>query len=406
MIWTIGAIALLLAIVGFVMWRGYKAIPPEDRVSAAPAPPPLPVEEEDRGFEAWIIPPPEAPTLFELAADADVPDELRGLRAFERVEHGGGVPDISIDGSEALILNDEAATLFDVASGRAVKTWRQPLPPERDVGWSDNCHLNCDARRIFLDVRPGGDASDYVLVDLEKRTVSLLHSVQDGQDAFIHSVLSADGRYFAGGVTYGKEHGYFDLEKPVAGSFGDYLIDSLELFRGLTLSRDGRRLAIYPGEFEIDIFENTDAPGDDVGPYGPHLQWRAKIDIEEIPEGLAFDAAAGRLLIVDEKGGITIADIEADETRRIQPLPVLSDDAGYQIGDIVWVPGTERLLLQMFHPTAEIVLIDLVAGEIERIWTVSDDAIRSMAISPTGGFALVAVEDSALRVFPLLDETA
>jgi hypothetical protein len=108
-------------------------------------------------FQPWSLPAPQTPTLLDEPSDWTPPPEVAALGGYERVFTGGSGLSITPDGQEALVLHSDAsATLFDVASGRALHTWTNICPPE----WLENevnfFFMSAKARRIFLTLSEKG----------------------------------------------------------------------------------------------------------------------------------------------------------------------------------------------------------------------------------------------------------
>ncbi len=412
---TVIFVVLLGALIAFLVWR-FTRTSGSDAMGAPPssAPPPEQLAALAQGprYRPWTPPPPVEPSPLTTPSDWTPPPELAeltGLRAFQRVADDCAMLDISPDGREVMALHDDASiTIFDVASGRAIKTWRDICPPEWLEYLGESCVFSCAGRRIFLGWEIGNTgASENVLIDLEKREVTRLYEAEDGQDAIMCAAISADGGYAVGFVTYGESHPAFDLGAPMAGEFGDLVLEPGTIWPEVVMSRDGRWFAFDQGAGDVYVMERAgepeslDAPGPLGGPdYGEHMV----VSGDDRPDQMDFDETGERLLVLEGDGGLIVVDLAARDFRLLKPFPVF-DESPVFLG-VTWINGRDQAILEMVRPESKLILVDLAEGAIVREWPVGEATLRRMKLARTGGFGLVGGDDGALRVLPLLDEAA
>ena len=412
----------------FVVWRLMK--PGVDDSAGAPTEnfvAPEVRETERRAahearFRPYTPPPPQTPTVLHAPAP-DPPADLAGLRAFARVADNVGVLDISPDGREAMALHDDASiTVYDVASGAPIQTWRDVCPAQWIREMDSSSCFSCAARRLFLgwNVDAG---SENVVIDLSGRKVARVYAAEDGQDSMQTGAMSADGRFVAGHVTYGKSHPAFDLDHVEAyddeenyGGFGDYPLAFGNLWPATAIARDGRWFAYDQGDGDVYVMERDDEP-EGLDPF-PQWGWpgydlHMSVSGDDTPDLLDFDDAGERLLVVENDGGLVVADLAAKDFRLLKPFAASGPQAeavgesvpdGFRCTGARWVNGRRQAILDIVRPEPAFVLVDLDDGGIVRTWPAAVETVEQAIVSRTGGFALIPGDGGAIRVLPLLDD--
>ncbi len=216
-------LGLVAFFAGFIwMWR--RSIQRVEDTQPPPAPRPIEETPEYKkvqagGFRAWTF----EQTLEPLSSEQQPGDEansawandplLNELRRLDQVEGKPSGYDISPDGAELLVLHgDDCATLFDIASGKAVKSWTNITPPEWRGAGGEVTALSCAGRRMIICV--GEYPGEVVSIELEAGEARLLEDIGDeyGEATVITAMISGDGRYAVHFMVYSKGHSVFDLE--------------------------------------------------------------------------------------------------------------------------------------------------------------------------------------------------
>lgn len=365
-------------------------------------------------------PPPPAPAR-PLSDDGDLspPADLAGARTFERVSATLALLDISPDGAEAMALHDgNCVTVFDVASGRALQTWRDVAPVEWLSDLGEVASFSCAGRRLLLGwskTGPNEDGCENVLIDLEALTATRVYEADDGQDALQTVTMSADGRFAAGFVTYGKSHAAFELDAPLQttteeqkwGQFGDILLAPGTIWPETAMSDDGRWFAVDRGDGDVLALALEPEPEDrDELPtwHWPSYEAHMVVVGDDAPALLDFSPDSDRLLVLDVAGGLAVADMAAQDFRLLQPFPEASDGDRHVFLGLTWLAGRDQAIVKILKPTPRLVLVDLADGAVVREWPVVEETVRRLWVARTGAFALVGGDDGALRVLPLLDD--
>lgn len=397
--YTLIFIGVLAVVVVFVV-RKLMANPGTDRT------PPKTIAAEASGWRRFTPPEPE---LRPPGATAP-PAAADGMRPLEQVAEDVRLLDISPDGAEALAHHDrDCVTLFDLRSGRAVKTWRQAAPTE----WFTAGRIeaaNCASRRLILCLS-ADDEEELVLIDLEVRTATRIHATFDGQDALQVLEISADGRFAAGLVTYGTSHAAFDLENPRQttadeqnwGQFGDISLEPGDIWPPIAMSADGRWLAFRQEGRSALALELQPKPDDldEREPWEwPDYREHMIVVGDDQPDLFAFSPSDDRLLAMDDAGSLAVVDLAAKDFRMLRPFDEPDDIVC--IG-LTWLAGRNQAMLKLLEPEPKLLLLDLAEGVIMREWPLEKEAIQRIELAPTGGFGIIVGDGGALNILPLLD---
>lgn len=395
-------VAALIGLAAYIVWMLARG-------RDAPAAHNMPEKRAQR-FRPHTPPPPEAPRLVP-PADAALDAAFAEFRAFDRVANDCAILDISPDGREAMVLHDEnAITIYDVPSGKPIKTWRDICPPEWTDYFGHAACFSCAGRRLFWNWE-----EDYryvaILIDLDKGEVTRMHDTADGEQMIASAAMSADGRFVFGMSCYSKAHPVFDLDRPHAveadegggGSFGDYVLEQPNFWPAVALSPDGRFGAFEIGDGDLQVIERGAEPEDfsaletwEWPTYHEHMVVSGDDDAVR----LAFSDDGAFLLVVERDGGLIVADLEAEDYRLLKPFgDTLGDNPKFWT--VTWIGGQTAAIIEILSPEPRLARVDLAGGEIGAEWPVTEDTLQRLHVSPTGEFALLNCPDGVIRVMPL-----
>ncbi len=404
-------IAGLVGLAAYIVWmlaRGRNGPTADGITDGAP-------DRPKQRFRPYASPPPEQPEILPPdAAEADaapLDDAYAALRPFERVATACAILDISPDGREAMALHDgNAITIYDVCSGKAVKTWRDICPPEWIGHLGEDACFSCAGRRLFW----GWSEDDRhlnILIDLEKGEVTRIYDTADGEQAIMSAAMSADGRFVFATACYSKEHPVFDLDRARAvgedegggGGFGDYVLEPGTILPEIALTPDGRYGAFEIGDGDVQVIVRGDEPEDfsDLPTWAwPNYDEHMRVSGDDVADRLAFSDDGAFLLVLERDGGMILADLEAEDYRLLKPFGDSLGDAPVCLA-LTWVRGRQAAIVEILEPTPRLIRIDLDAGEIDAEWPVTADMLQRLRVSPTGELALINCPGGVIRVTPL-----
>lgn len=408
---TLYAIAGVVAAGAIYIWRKPKQSDSaaDDTISAPAALPGAtaqraPAASNDDapfGYRPYTPPPPVAPTLIEAPGAAGASDRP-GVIRLDRVASTMGLLDMSPDSQEALFLHDDnCVTLYDAQTGKALKTWPDICPPAWTKHMGDGSGVNCAKRRIVIswtDAEIGEEPIETVLIDLERRAVTRIMAVQDGEQALQCLAISSDGRFAASLAVYSKSHPTFDLDNPRPmppgaddhSAFGDFVLAPGTLWPPVAMSPNGRWFAFDQGDEDVIVMEQTEAPDDDsdAPPYAwPDYGEHMSVVGDGQPALLAFSPDSDKLLVLDTSGGMAVADLDAQDFRLLKPFDEDPDEAYFT--DLTWIVGRNQALVTMAKPAPKLALIDLSEGVILRDWAISENEAVSLWPLPNGEAVLM-----------------
>lgn len=430
------AVLFIAAVVGVGLFvrsamgrGGPRKDPPLNRPGAPGQP-----QEPQQPFTPWVVPEPTTPEPATGASDWTPPPELAGLRAFERMSDNAELLDISPDGREALIRHDKTSvSLFDVATGKALQTWRNVCPDDWDYWNEEGNSYSCAARRLFL-TRTNDEACEpeAVLVDLKEREVALVTDPEEGlTETYIGtSVMSADGRRVGSTMAGPKASLIFDLDKREMAWTGEHGRPD-DVAQPAAISADGGWFAFDLSENEAFLMRSgedidyariaavsSDDEADEAGDDDRRLHsYGAFEDIFISGDGMTmaldFDTAGERLVIGEDTGGLIVFELPYRDYEMFYPFGDGEDDEDASDegapGDILGVTclnDSGRAILKYRSPTPKFVHVDFVGRKLLGEWPATEDVLRKSTVSRTGGFALIDGGDGAIRVLPLLDDDA
>lgn len=251
--------------------------------------------------------------------------------------------------------------------------------------------------------------TDFILIDLEKRAVTLLHTSEGNELTMASASMSGNGNLIAGFHVYSTYHPLLDLETPEYDEFGDIKLEGGMIWPTTALTRDGWCLAYEQGDGSVVVTTVGDAEDEEDGaPHWDRSKFRGEMRIigDDSPHMFDFSSDGRQLVIVEDDGGFVIADLEAEDQQLLKPLPPLPDDQTYNLGRVLWLNNRDQVILELDDPQSKLLLIDVTTGAIEREWLVGKDIRERLRISRTGGFGLFISDDDVIRVLPLLDDAA
>ena len=375
--------------------------------------------DEERAYRPFTPSPPIEPVPFD-GPPVYPPEDLAGLRTLERVSDNLAVVDVALDGREALAMHDATAfTLFDVATGRALKTWPEAAPAPWLSHFGEDFCASAQARRLLLGWSKKQEAgAENVLIDLERRTAARVYESIDGQASLQKVVMGAEGRFAAGLVTYGKSHAAFDLDSPndtsaeeqAWGQFGDIVLESGDIWPEMAMSRDGRWLAFEQGGGDVLVLELTNPPADrDAAEPWEWPDYREHMTVigDDLPASLDFSPNDDRLASLEQSGGLSVANLTDRDFRILRPFPEPGSEADdYVFLGLTWLLDRNQAIVEMLLPTPKLVLVDLAEGTVLRDWPVAEETLRRLVVARTGGYALVHGDGGMVYVLPLLEDAS
>lgn len=375
-----------------------------------------PVDKAPFGYRPHMPPPPVAPILIDAQ---DAPDDAAatdrpGAIPLERVAMSMSLLDISPDSQEALFLHDaNCVTLYDIKTGKALKTWRDICPATWLKHLGDGSGANCAKRRIvisWIDAKVDEADAETVLIDLERRTVTRILANRDGADAPQILAISGDGRFAASLATYSKSHPTFDLDHPREmtphandySAFGDFKLAPGTLWPPFAISADGRWFAFDQGDEDVVVMRQTDPTnGLDARPWSwPDYHEHMGVIGDGQPALLAFNQDSDKLLVLDDAGGLAMADLNARDFRLLKPFDE-APDATY-FTDLTWIAGRNQALITIAKPEPNLALIDLSEGVKLRDWAISEGEAVSLRPLPNGGAVLMPRPNGAWERMSLI----
>jgi hypothetical protein len=421
-------LGLVAFFAGFIwMWR--RSIQRVEDTQPPPAPRPIEETPEYKkvqagGFRAWTF----EQTLEPLSSEQQPGDEansawandplLNELRRLDQVEGKPSGYDISPDGAELLVLHgDDCATLFDIASGKAVKSWTNITPPEWRGAGGEVTALSCAGRRMIICV--GEYPGEVVSIELEAGEARLLEDIGDeyGEATVITAMISGDGRYAVHFMVYSKGHSVFDLELQSSWGFGDFILVADGSEPRAAISSDGS-VFVVEGIYGLALARlgRPPSPSTESPEHWPSYGEENESLCEDVSDAMRFSPDNNHLVIVGDEGKITICELKSGETVVHTALMEIAakdaaakqaaagDENSEALADIffenvVFMPDGEHIVAQSYRPYSELFKINLSTGAIAGRYRLPD-AI-GCSLSPNGAFALLSSGKADFRILPL-----
>lgn len=421
-------LGLVAFFAGFIwMWR--RSIQRVEDTQPPPAPRPIEETPEYKkvqagGFRAWTF----EQTLEPLSSEQQPGDEansawandplLNELRRLDQVEGKPSGYDISPDGAELLVLHgDDCATLFDIASGKAVKSWTNITPPEWRGAGGEVTALSSAGRRMIICV--GEYPGEVVSIELEAGEARLLEDIGDeyGEATVITAMISGDGRYAVHFMVYSKGHSVFDLELQSSWGFGDFILVADGSEPRAAISSDGS-VFVVEGIYGLALARlgRPPSPSTESPEHWPSYGEENESLCEDVSDAMRFSPDNNHLVIVGDEGKITICELKSGETVVHTALMEIAakdaaakqaaagDENSEALADIffenvVFMPDGEHIVAQSYRPYSELFKINLSTGAIAGRYRLPD-AI-GCSLSPNGAFALLSSGKADFRILPL-----
>ena len=425
-------ILIILGLVAFfacVIWMWRRSI--QRVVATQPPPAPRPVEETPEykraqagGFRPWTF----EQTPEPLSSEQQLGDEansawasdplLKELRRMGQVEGRPSGYDISPDGAELLVLHGaDCATLFDIASGKGVKSWTGITPPEWSGAGGELTALSCAGRRMIMCV--GEYPGEVVSIELEAGEARLLEDIGEeyGEATATTAMISGDGRYAVHFMVYSKGHSVFDLELQSSWFFGDFILEADGSEPRAAISSDGS-VFVVEGIYGLALARlgRPPSPSTEGPEYWPSYGEENEALCEDVSDAMRFSPDNKHLVIVGDEGKVTICELKSGETFvHTTLMEIAAEDAaakqaaaGYENSEVladiffesvVFMPDGEHIVAQSYRPYNELFKINLATGAIAGRYRLPD-AI-GCSLSPNGAFALLSSGNADFRILPL-----